>query len=151
MTFMFRRRLIRSLALTLLTLCVVACVGSYWRRVGVFLHFGDLDNELFIHRGDFVFYQSSPISPLFTRIRHWEVYADDFNFWGYRNMPPTLLGFCAFLSENYNGFYVIVPLWFPTLLSAFLLWLVWRKTKPKTTRNAFPVEAASTNPGAPTP
>ena len=34
----------------------------------------------------------------------------------------------------------MVPLYFPTLLSALLLWLVWRKTRPKYNGKGFPVE-----------
>ena len=37
---------------------------------------------------------------------------------------------------------VILPLWFPTLLSALLLYLVWRKTRAKPIGGAFPVEPA---------
>jgi hypothetical protein len=38
--------------------------------------------------------------------------------------------------------WLCVPLWFPTILSAGLLWLVWRKTRPKYTGKGFPVETA---------
>ena len=34
-----------------------------------------------------------------------------------------------------------VPFWFPTTISAALLWLVWRKTRSKAKGRAFPVEA----------
>jgi hypothetical protein len=36
--------------------------------------------------------------------------------------------------------YIMIPLWFPPLLSALLLWLVWRKTRPKSSGKGFPVE-----------
>ena len=36
---------------------------------------------------------------------------------------------------------VFIPLWFPTLLSTLLLWLVWRKTRPRTV--GFPVEPSN--------
>jgi hypothetical protein len=35
---------------------------------------------------------------------------------------------------------VLIPLWFPTLLFALLLWLVWRKTRGKGPGRGFPVE-----------
>ena len=54
-----------------------------------------------------------------------------------------LLGFDLRYSDWGKGlrsFYLAIPLWFPTLLSAALLWLVWRKTRPKVKGRAFPVE-----------
>ena len=36
--------------------------------------------------------------------------------------------------------FVAVPFWLLTPLSAILLWLVWRKTRPKVKGRAFPVE-----------
>jgi hypothetical protein len=35
-----------------------------------------------------------------------------------------------------------IPFWFPTTVSAALLWWVWRKTRPKPVGRAFPVELA---------
>ena len=33
-----------------------------------------------------------------------------------------------------------IPFWFPTTISALLLWWVWRKTRPPVKGRAFPVE-----------
>jgi hypothetical protein len=35
---------------------------------------------------------------------------------------------------------VAIPFYFPTTISAALLWLVWRKTRPAVKGRAFPVE-----------
>ena len=57
--------------------------------------------------------------------------------------PHYFLGFAwgraDFPSE---GIFVAFPFWFPTAISAALLWLVWRKTRSKTKGRAFPVELA---------
>ena len=37
---------------------------------------------------------------------------------------------------------ITIPFWCPTTLCAALLWLVWRKTRPKAVGRAFPVEVA---------
>jgi hypothetical protein len=43
--------------------------------------------------------------------------------------------------------WVRIPLWFPTLVSGGLLWLVWRKTRPRyKPGTGFPVEPASARP-----
>jgi len=42
--------------------------------------------------------------------------------------------------REFSEFEFGIPLWFPTTLSAGLLWLVWRKTRQAAKGRAFPVE-----------
>ena len=128
---MIRRWLIRSLALTLLTLCVVAGVGSYWRSVVVSYHAGlDCIVEIMsIESRRFGLSWSN-----WPPIQRWEV-----GFWETGAWPRGPVRFMGF-HVNERG--ITIPLWFPTLLSALLLWRVWRKTRPKFNGRGFPVEAA---------
>ena len=63
----------------------------------------------------------------------------------YRAAPYRFGGFAYNVVPMFGGeerYYVLIPLWFPTILSAALLWFVWRKTRKKGTSGAFPVEPA---------
>ena len=58
--------------------------------------------------------------------------------------PNTWLGF-GFRMENDNTvpltyWWGTIPFWFPTTLSAGLLWFVWRMTRAKLIGRGFPVE-----------
>jgi hypothetical protein len=65
----------------------------------------------------------------------------------YRDSPYHGLGF-AFEPQfphgpaaiGLTGSFLFIPLWFPTLISAGLLWLVWRKTRKTYPGGGFPVE-----------
>jgi hypothetical protein len=58
--------------------------------------------------------------------------------------PPWY--FLGFNAGSFNAFVEIgffrAPLWFLACLSGLLLWLAWRKTRPKVKGRAFPVESA---------
>jgi hypothetical protein len=59
----------------------------------------------------------------------------------YENTAYHLLGFAWQSRTNpWEHRYMAIPLWFPTALFAGLLWLVWRKTRPKYNGKGFPVE-----------
>jgi hypothetical protein len=125
--------LIRDLALTLLTLCVVAWVGSYWRCLYFACESGRpftvIWNVVGIARGRF-----------WTRT-HWPSRVDEFGLctrplgkdyqWG----TSGFMGFS--LQWGVRGA-IVIPLYLPTLLSALLLWFVWRETRAKP--RGFPVE-----------
>ena len=49
-------------------------------------------------------------------------------------------GFSFYSSNGDPLWEVSIPGWFPTLLSAALLWFVWRKTRPTQLGQGFPVE-----------
>jgi hypothetical protein len=147
---MFRRWLIRSLALTLLTLCVVAWAGSFFQVIGGHYTGGNGNGarpnhtEYFrINSGSLLFEHRSP-SKIEDDGWHWYHFAPDHKdvTTYYEIMDYRIFGF-AYQPESDVIFYsrALIPLWFPTLLSALLLWLVWRKTKPKPKPMGFPIDA----------
>ena len=52
-----------------------------------------------------------------------------------------LLGFSTNNSDAAK--HLAIPFWFPTSLSAAVLWFAWRKTRPKVKGRAFPVEGGA--------
>jgi len=59
------------------------------------------------------------------------------NFWpGYG--PNRVLGF-SFLKDMPSQIKATVPYWFLILIFSGVLWIVWRKTRPKPKGGAFPV------------
>ena len=143
---MFRRWIIRGLALTLLTLCVVAWVGSYWRVVGISYNEATRSQSLFGAKGKARLLVSLPDGAM----RRWRFY---YNANAYSDHENARYHFMGFAFDRAGGqalgglpgwpiWAVWVPLYFPTLLSALLLWFVWRKTRAKPIGGAFPVEPA---------
>jgi hypothetical protein len=139
---MFRRWLIRSLALTLLTLCVLAWVGTYWMGAGV-TYRGKKEYELGVLNGIIYGGNLGAISPWklpqgvhVYRLRHLAGFA-----LGAEDKDFEFLKFWCLI--NPLGVEVGIPLYFPTLLSAILLWFAWRKTRAKPSGGAFPVEVAA--------
>jgi hypothetical protein len=130
------RRVIRGLAVALVTVCAVAWVGSYWRAVGIAYvpkaaqYFGVIwDGRFDLAR------VATPGAPY----RGWVFVSD----------RPRWHDWDAGATRHWIGFSVqvnamrtegTIPLWFVTLLSAGLLWLVWRWTRPKHNERGFPVE-----------
>jgi hypothetical protein len=156
---MLRRWIIRSLAIALLTLCVTAWVGSYFEGVEVRYSSAPHHYSLMLGAGE-----------LFT----W----DQFNGWSappgfgppqwfeghgqfdarmragvqrlYKAIPYHLLGFAwqPYRAPPDADQRMMIPLWFPTTLSAAFLCLAWRKTRPKHTAKGFPVEVEKLSRGS---
>ncbi len=146
---MHRRWIIRSLALALLTLCVTAWMGSYWLDVEAEWY---IDLDVFrahLECGRMVIEHDTRaedyVMPRCTA--HIGVHGKPFRFhYGY--MRWQFLGFGydpsrIRFSKGDDNWSAAAPLWFPTLLSALLLWLIWRKTRPKYNGKGFPVEPAA--------
>jgi hypothetical protein len=139
---MVRRWVIRGICAALLALCMAAWVGSYWRAVRV-VRFDNMDmfygvevNWGRIH--GFRMLSTGPSLPRWVVSQvppkqGWAAADAGANFHG--------LGF-AFRNNPMSGF-VMIPLWFPALVSAGLLWLVWRRTRPKYDGRGFPVETGN--------
>lgn len=148
---MMRRWLIRGLALTLLTLCALAWVGSYFQRAYI-QYAGQNCYYLDVESGTIRFSLSDDgfgagrwdwnyLSPW----KYLSPYRQQFQG-AYQRAKYHFAGF-AFSRYHItplflSGWFMDVPLYFPTLLSTLLLWLVWRKTRPKYNGRGFPVEAA---------
>jgi hypothetical protein len=142
---MFRRWFIRSLALTLLTLCVVAWVGSYWARVWrVGITFEHCDYFL-LENGSTLIDVAKRVAPVDYLLAGWHLekaYPVDMQM-NYEHFDFRLAGFAVIPSTVHaDNLAVFFPLWFPTLLSALLVVFAWRKTRAKPVGGAFPVEPA---------
>jgi hypothetical protein len=135
---MIRRWLIRGSALTLLTLCAVAWVGSHWMELQI-SYVGKMWNSIKWVNGDLVLGRTTAVAAPFSGFR---VTHDRFlgNSDSRSDEEVNFLGF-EYLNLAW-GQWFSVPLLYPTLLSALLLWLVWRKTRPAYNGRGFPVEAA---------
>jgi hypothetical protein len=148
---MFRRWIIRSLALAPLTLCMSAWVASYWRSISINYWRNDVEvTNLSVDRGRFMADSSKAFSGYITpgptpcwSIENRDAGAIEWPFFD-ASAKFSISGFALWNTGpvprgiSYHG--VSVPAWFPTLLSALLLCLLWRKTRPKHTVKGFPVE-----------
>jgi len=138
---MVRRWIIRSVALMLLTLCVVVWVGSYWIGVGVTYRGADVYDMGILHgkicSGNLnVISMRAPQGVHFFLLHHYPGL-----LLGGEDREYYFLGFWCL--KNPRGAELEIPIYFPTLLSVFLLWFVWRKTRAKAAGKAFPVEMAA--------
>jgi hypothetical protein len=162
---MLRTWCIRGLALTLLTLCVVTWVGSYWQeaKIGKFrgtynennyvmsLVYGRVRYAATIYgtstRSQWTWFTSldrATRSPADELIRfRW----NDFHLFGFvrqlHDEAETLKGRGEHVTLRGSSRLIAIPMWFPTFLSAALLWLLWRKTRPKFNGKGFPVEPSA--------
>ncbi len=64
------------------------------------------------------------------------------HFWPVDSMFDSILGFAySHTSTRLDTYYLLgVPWWFLILVFSAILYLVWRKTRPRRTGRAFPVE-----------
>jgi hypothetical protein len=146
---MLKRWIIRSLCIALLTLCATVWVGSYWQALhlarainGRVLCLSISTGVICIFRTDstggwtdgWLSYMASPNK------REVDWTSDCYGRARYRLAGFAIDPLLSPVAEGL-GLWLTIPLWFPTTLSAGLLWLVWRKTRPKYTGKGFPVEA----------
>jgi hypothetical protein len=145
--FMVRHWIIRSLALALLTLCVVAWVHSCYFFV-----------RLTRTAGGQFWCLGWACGTVGIAVTHGPGYRSGGWEWNNERVNPAIregiendysdssIVFAGFAGTWKTGAIneerLLVPLWFPTLLSALLLWLVWRKTRPAYNGRGFPVEVA---------
>jgi hypothetical protein len=136
---MKRRWIIRSFFIGLLVLCVGGWVGSYW-DAGEITYSGRNVWYAAFHWGKLhLMWAYDPARAnggwdAFTRPASADTDAALIAGYG----GHYYLGFFLKIGPDEN--YVAIPFYFPTLISAALLWLVWRKTRPKAKGRAFPVE-----------
>ena len=136
---MIRRWLIRGLALTLLALCIVAWAGSYGRGAYIRHESDGWQEWAELETGGMGFEWCRVSGPVQF---HWlwgtmSIEPDFWMVWG----EDDICGWTGFhLMNRENQKSVVIPLWFPTLLSAALGLFVWRKTRPKYNGKGFPVE-----------
>jgi hypothetical protein len=144
---MIRRWLIRSLCLALLTLCVTAWVGSYWEQICVKCYSASHAFDAEVLCGAMIL--GDEFHPEWHNARTWwwnigaanrEVSQNQF-----RETKYHALGFGLKPSPADPYVYAMIPLWFPTLLSALFLCFVWRKTRHKPPSRGFPVETTASH------
>lgn len=139
---MFRRWLIRGLALALLMLGLVAWVGSYARAI-VIHDVGRTWIRMSVSAGRMGFRQGDTAIAL-SPGWHADVFRSDIDRWmDFDTMAQHhAFGFATYRNTTYKTIdrAMTVPIWFPTLLSALLLWLLWRRTKPIPKAQGFPIE-----------
>jgi len=134
------RWLLRIFAIALLTLCLSVWIWSYFRSLSIG-YCPSLGKSYWVdtHMGGAFLSSSGGIwsSPgwRFQHIHHAFPLSE----------VSELLDFKSFLGFGYfhvadTVWGVAIPFWFPSLLSAALLWFVWRQTRPKTAGRGFPVE-----------
>jgi hypothetical protein len=147
---MTRRWFVRGVLIALCTLCALAWVGSYFQMVGLQRSSPGRVLLIGIDCGSALIFSSVDLAP--PRASLWYVYHEPAYFErarrNYRNMDYHFVGF-AF--QQVPGappdYFVFVPLWFPTTLSALLLWFGWRKTRARP--SGFPLEAGKETPPPP--
>ena len=141
---MFRCRLIRGFALLLLTLCVVAWLGSYWRHATVCYAVKGVTRQLFIQSGYLIF--TNEVIDVPQRSRWvWKLESADTKgtHESYVIIEHHIAGFAYWYQDmRWDGpaWCIWAPFWFPTFLSTLLLWFVWRKTHSKYNGKGFPIE-----------
>jgi len=141
---MLRRWLIRSLALMLLTLCVVAWVGSRFFYFQV-----DRRSPLLILTfwigGGMVGYQHTHVPGASTGA-HWSWGCGRYSYpFEWINHDPEAHHFIVLsykvATPSAIESNVWIPLWFPVLVSGVLLWFFWQNTKPNP--QGFPIAPAA--------
>jgi hypothetical protein len=128
---MFLRRFIRVVGLALLMLCIVAWMGSFWKAFYINCWHGDVILSIIkVNRGRI------GISWLDWTWIDWS-----WN-WGMGFGRPDEWGTSGFIGFSILKYGIIehgivVPIWFPTILFALLLWFLWRKSRARP--RGFPV------------
>jgi len=130
------RWLIRTFAIALLTLCLSLWAWSYFYSFSVRYKSCWVETCMGgVHMG---FGDMSRFSPGWRFQYDRDVYS-----LGELVGSRSFLGFACLWQEYAHIGTVsvlVIPFWFSSLLSAGLLWFVWRQTRPKSTGRGFPVE-----------
>ena len=141
---MFHRWLIRSFFIALCALCAAAWVGSYFQEAWVCYLGGNHYQALGVDRGS-VYLHGIYSDPGFGTAR-WEWHRQRADPEGYEaSYLGSTYQFAGFAYTPYTShhWFLQIPLWLPTALSALLLWFACRRTRPKPMGAAFPVEPAA--------
>lgn len=135
---MLRRWIIRSLFLVPLVCVVAVWVTSYFGTISVHRTIGVRAWTLGSVSGMVVFleFQIAPSEAVLwipgfvphMTAKDWGIPQPMFEFY---------FGSWPGISDSFG---IVFPLWLPTLLLLGLNWLVWRKTRQRAGRGAFPVE-----------
>jgi hypothetical protein len=148
---MLHRWIIRSFFIGLCVVCVGIWTGSYFQAVNVEYTGLERDRWYSVECGSLIFCNYGFPSA----VLHWnDSVASDTWIWSHRRARSEFMHNPYFTAEyrfagfSYScdpgvfrsSFQMSIPLYFPTLLGAFLLWFVWRKTGVRSAGGAFPAE-----------
>jgi hypothetical protein len=130
------------MAMGLVMLCVAAWVGSYFYSPALYFFTGSHEVTLEPGGGSMSFCLSDNGWPVDIQL-HMQPYSSqlwqdwnaqaEYHCGGFAYFPYTKLR---------SSWEIHIPFYFTTLLSAMLLWLIWRKTRAKYNGKGFPVEVA---------
>ncbi len=134
-----------------MSLCALVWVASYWGQFqvihqdsrGIKKSFGTNSGRLYFMWGQMPI-DSAEVGPADSNLAFHNHPADGWSYFDSQVASFHIIGF-AYFGDSFAGHVLTIPLWLPVLLSALLLWFVWRKIKPKSKGKAFPIE-----PSAPT-
>ena len=142
MPYMFRRWFIRLLVLLPIVLCIIGWGWSSTHTGWIRYSYGtNTFNANWIGCGTrkgFIFFQNGIDSPVRFRAG-WHCGAESDKATESSFVPST--GFYGFdHSVSLHTQFLFLPYWFLVLIFSGLLWLIWRRTRPKPKGGAFPVE-----------
>jgi hypothetical protein len=141
---MVRRRVIRGLALMPLTFCVAAWLESYrCQYTATYAHHPFAVRFIFNY-GSITFsaldaWNRGPEPLVLERGEPSRLYARSV----YAETAHHGIGFAYEFAPHY--LFVVIPLWFPTVVAASLLGLIWRKRRPQYNGKGFPIQVGPKN------
>jgi len=145
---MLRRWVIRSffIGLVLLIAATIAAWSCSYSHA-LFLHLPcpepeTVQKEFCIIGGQIIFQSHQRINGCFVDPNTLSFQLVEYDSWAPRFLddptPHDRLWFSTIHKPDESR--ICIPLWLPILVAAFLLWLFWRKTRPRAVGRAFPVE-----------
>jgi hypothetical protein len=150
MVSMIRRWIIRCFLIFLCVLCVGIWVGSYWRTINGAIQTGGRVWCSGVSRGSVWVFRTDATGAGWPSgwgffVAPINSYEDEWVNSNYRIARYHMAGFAIdpYLGgvSRGLGWWIRIPLWFPTTICALFLGFAWRKTRATTARGAFPVEA----------
>jgi hypothetical protein len=140
---MLHHRITRVFLIVLCVLCAAIWAGSHFKEASVLYITPDRTRLARITCGYIDVYSLFDRSS-FDGIWDFAFENSDSELRGtwYKGMEYHFGGFAFDHNPGVPTWEIVIPMWFPTLLSLLLLWLAVRKPRAKTTGGAFPVEPA---------
>jgi len=137
---------LRTLTIALLTLCLSLWTGSYFHSFYIAYN-PSLGKSYFAatYTGGVYFVSTNGID---TSPPGWR-FEPNRKALSFNNafivFDKKILGF-TYHKRQTRIWQLGIPFWFPSLLSATLLWSTWRQTRPKPAAQGFPVEVTQPHP-----
>jgi len=144
---MFRRWLLRGLAILFVVACPAAWVRSYFFETSLFFTYGHQCLGIFTDRGLLYMCRNDDYGP-YQGFAAYDNYVDETHSELDRPSAHYFLGFLYDNMRNPLRTYIVgVPFWFLTVVTVLVLFYVWRRTRHKPNpATAFPVEMKASGP-----